>query len=65
MTKESLGIFGRNERKHCCTGWPVRSYRLCLEEMDEKVQGSSWIKTQLIRNPLVNLENAGNRLQGK
>lgn len=47
LQKESLDIFGRTGCKHCCARWPVRSYGLCLKEMDEKVQVGSWMKTQL------------------
>lgn len=49
LQKASLGTLGRTGCKHCSAGWPVRSCGLCLEEMDEKVQASSWMKTELSR----------------
>lgn len=49
IQKEPLGAFGRTGCKHCWAGWSVRSCGLCPEEMDEKVQASSWVKTQLSR----------------
>lgn len=49
LQKASLGTLGRTGCKHCCAGWPVRSCGLCLEEMDEKMQAGSWMKTELSR----------------